>query len=122
MSVSILSIFLWYTANVASLRIAQGLEIFHVITKKSITTSHVYMIYKVNSCLARYSPGTTTTKQLTNRAPNEPAMPICAQECTYLGAKKLPTMTRDLVPAGITEKRPKSVFINKKNTQNPLTD
>ena len=31
-------------------------------------------IDKVNRCLARYSPRTTTTNQPTNRAPNEPAM------------------------------------------------
>ena len=31
-------------------------------------------------CLARYSPRATTTNQPTNRAPNEPARPICAQE------------------------------------------
>ena len=30
--------------------------------------------YKVNRCLARYSPRTTTTSQPSNRAPNEPAM------------------------------------------------
>ena len=32
------------------------------------------MIYKVNRCLARYSPRATTTNQPTNRAPNELAM------------------------------------------------
>ena len=31
--------------------------------------------YKVNRCLARYSPRATTTNQPTNRAPNEPAKP-----------------------------------------------
>ena len=31
-------------------------------------------IYKVNRCLARYSPRASTTNQPTNRAPNEPAM------------------------------------------------
>ena len=31
-------------------------------------------IYKVNRCLARYSPRATTTSQPINRAPNEPAM------------------------------------------------
>ena len=30
--------------------------------------------YKVNRCLARYSPRATTTSQPTNRAPYEPAM------------------------------------------------
>ena len=32
-------------------------------------------IYKVNRCLARYSPRATTTTQPTNWAPNEPASP-----------------------------------------------
>ena len=31
--------------------------------------------YKVNRCLARYSPCATTTKQPNTRAPNEPAGP-----------------------------------------------
>ena len=31
--------------------------------------------YKVNRCLARYSPRAITTNQPTNRAPNEPARP-----------------------------------------------
>ena len=31
--------------------------------------------YKVKRCVARYSPRATTTNQLTNRAPNEPARP-----------------------------------------------
>ena len=34
---------------------------------------HCLLDYKVTKCLARYSPCTTTTKQPTNRAPNEPA-------------------------------------------------
>ena len=34
-------------------------------------------------CLARYSPRATTTDQPTNRAPNEPARPICAQESIF---------------------------------------
>ena len=32
------------------------------------------IIYKVNRCLARYSPRAKTTSQPNNRAPNEPAM------------------------------------------------
>ena len=34
----------------------------------------MFIKYKVNRCLARYSPRATTTSQPTNRAPNEPAM------------------------------------------------
>ena len=41
--------------------------------------------YKVNRCLARYSPRVTTTNQPTNSAPNEPARPICAQESVFWG-------------------------------------
>ena len=41
--------------------------------------------YKVNRCLARYSPRVTTTNQPTNSAPNEPARPICAQESIFWG-------------------------------------
>ena len=33
------------------------------------------LIYKVNRCLARYSPRATTTNRLTNRALNKPAWP-----------------------------------------------
>ena len=32
-------------------------------------------VYKVDRCLARYSPCATTTNQPTNRAPNKPAWP-----------------------------------------------
>ena len=39
--------------------------------------------HKVNRCLARYSPRATTTNQPTNRAPNEPARPLCAQESIF---------------------------------------
>ena len=38
---------------------------------------------KVNRCLARYSPRSTTTNQPTNRIPNEPERPICAQESIF---------------------------------------
>ena len=38
---------------------------------------------KVNRCLARYSLCATTTNQPTNRASNEPARPICAQESIF---------------------------------------
>ena len=41
--------------------------------------------YKVNRRLARYSPRTATTNQPTNRAPNEPARPMCAQENIFWG-------------------------------------
>ena len=33
------------------------------------------LVYKVNRCLARYSPRAATTNQPTDRAPNEPARP-----------------------------------------------
>ena len=42
---------------------------------------------KVDRCLARYSPRTTTTNQPTNRAPNEPARSVCAQESMFWGKK-----------------------------------
>ena len=38
---------------------------------------------KVNRCLARYSPRTTTTNQPTHRAPNKPTRPICAKESKF---------------------------------------
>ena len=38
---------------------------------------------KVNRCLARYSPRTTTTIQPTKTAPNKPGRPICAQESIF---------------------------------------
>ena len=34
----------------------------------------IITLYKVNRCLARYSPRAITTSQPTNRAPNEPAL------------------------------------------------
>ena len=51
--------------------------------------------YKVDRCLARYSPRATTTNRPTNRAPNEPArpgqkwtkMPISGQIWSFLGKK-----------------------------------
>ena len=50
---------------------------------------------KVNRCLARYSPGATTTNRPTNRAPNKPAWPcpnwpkmtILGQIWSFLGKK-----------------------------------
>ena len=50
-------------------------------------------IYKVNRCLARYSPRATTTNRSTNRAPNAcpgqnwPKMPILGQIWSFLGKK-----------------------------------
>ena len=51
--------------------------------------------YKVNRCLARYSPRATTTKRPTNRPPNKPAWPgpnwpknpIFGQIWSFLGKK-----------------------------------
>ena len=43
------------------------------------------IIHKVERCLERYSPRTTTTNQQTSRAPNDPARPICAQESIFWG-------------------------------------
>ena len=40
-------------------------------------------IYKVNRCLARYSPRATTTNRPTNRAPNKLAF-CCHQPVTYV--------------------------------------
>ena len=37
-------------------------------------TIFTFFFFKVNRCLARYSPHATTTSQPTNRAPNEPAL------------------------------------------------
>ena len=37
--------------------------------------SSCHLLYKVNRCLARYSPRVSTINQPTNRAPNEPARP-----------------------------------------------
>ena len=39
------------------------------------TMVSVKQIYKVNRCLARYSPRATTTNRPTNRAPKKPAWP-----------------------------------------------
>ena len=41
----------------------------------SFTQSKIKYIYKVNRCLARYSPRATTTNRPTNRALNKPAWP-----------------------------------------------
>ena len=40
-----------------------------------IASLGVKSFYKVNRCIARYSPRATTANQPTNRAPNEPARP-----------------------------------------------
>ena len=40
-------------------------------------------LYKVNSCLASYSPRPTTSNQPTYRAPNEAPKPICDQESIW---------------------------------------
>ena len=40
-----------------------------------ITVVMILMLYKVNRCLARYSPRATTTNRPANRAPNKPAWP-----------------------------------------------
>ena len=40
----------------------------------------MHKCYKVNRCLARYSPRATTTNRPTNRAPNEGAIPNFATE------------------------------------------
>ena len=55
----------------------------------------IEFIYKVNRCLARYSPRATTANWPTNRAPNEPVrpgpnrpiMPILGQIWSFLGKK-----------------------------------
>ena len=51
--------------------------IIHIIYlhARSRYIDHILNMYKVNRCLARYSPRATTTNQPTNRAPNEPARP-----------------------------------------------
>ena len=40
-------------------------------------------LYRVNSCLASYSPRPTTSNQPTYRAPNEATKPICDQESIW---------------------------------------
>ena len=63
------------------------------ISKKDVHKSDIRLIgavvhrvlfliirHKVNRCLARYNLRAMTTNQQTNRAPNEPARPLCAQE------------------------------------------
>ena len=42
---------------------------------KLFFTHCLKILYKVNRCLARYSPRAKTTNQPTNRAPNEPTRP-----------------------------------------------
>ena len=41
----------------------------------AMETSDVMLVYKVNRCLARYSPRATTTNRPANRAPKKPAWP-----------------------------------------------
>ena len=56
--------------------------IWEQLSKSTILIHSV--LYKVNRCLARYSPRATTTNQPTNRAPNEPARPgPCDQKCQF---------------------------------------
>ena len=63
--------------------------------KESWHSIYSVIDYKVNRCLARYSPRATTTNRLTNRAPNKPAwpgpnwpkMPILGQIWSFLGKK-----------------------------------
>ena len=43
----------------------------NVMLIRTVTESY----YKVNRCLARYSPRATTTNRPTNRAPKKPAWP-----------------------------------------------
>ena len=45
------------------------------ITGRRIVKVAFLLFGKVNRCLARYSPRTTTTNQPTNKAPNEQARP-----------------------------------------------
>ena len=65
----------------------------HVLVEPSLPMSG--KIYKVNRCLARYSPRATTTNRPANRAPNKPAwpgpyqpkMPVLGQIWSFLGKK-----------------------------------
>ena len=60
-----------------------------------IKYTYLLTYYKVNRCLARYSPRATTTNRPTNRAlnkpawpgPNWPKMPILGQIWSFLGKK-----------------------------------
>ena len=51
------------------------MNIAQKLQKININAKSVHAKYKVNRCLARYSPRATTTNQPTNRAPNKPAWP-----------------------------------------------
>ena len=63
-----------------------GSIVMRMIMNLGIIKIRIRIIYyKVNRCLARYSPRATTTNQPTNRAPNEPARPIFAQESILWG-------------------------------------
>ena len=60
-------------------------EVFSWMISSSFSvSSHTSMLMinqlKVDRCLARYSPRTTTTNLPTNRAPNEPARPMCPRK------------------------------------------
>ena len=78
--------------NNFSIRIRQGLPRRHTCYW---IPSLCFFIYKVNRCLARYSPRATTTSRPTIRAPNKPAwpghnwpkMPILGQIWSFLGKK-----------------------------------
>ena len=48
---------------------------FFTFIEKNREMPKLWILDKVNRCLARYSPRATTTNQPTNRAPNEPARP-----------------------------------------------
>ena len=47
------------------------------IWEKEVQRNKRYLEHRINRCVARYSPHATTTKQPTNRPPNEPARPKC---------------------------------------------
>ena len=57
---------------------------FYLEAEHKYDTNMIKKRHKVDRCLARYSPRAITTNQLTNRAPNEPARPICAQKSIFL--------------------------------------
>ena len=58
-----------------------------------VAESYFVVWYKVDRCLARYSPRATTTNQPTNRAPNEPLRKhIFGQKWPFLGQKWAPTV------------------------------
>ena len=59
----------------------------HVVSHSNGHIAYKPLLHKVNRCLARYSPRATTTNRPTNsnRAPNELARPICAQESIFWG-------------------------------------